>query len=269
MNRRFLSLLSICALVAPAYAFAADDDTAPADKPAVEKPAGTAPAGGGAPAPRGGGFGGGGIGRFGGGGFFGGAGGAGAMLDRDPLREIIALLGELNLSPGFSLTQEQKEKIQAVRDEYQKQLDAWRAEHEKDLKKLQDDAAALRGNFAGGGGGQDTRAKFQEIARARETLMATAPKSDDAYTKIKAILNEDQLKKFDLKQAEHQAEMDKAREDARSRFGQGGGFGGGGGGFGQGANGGNRRGAGGAAQGQGGNRRGGGNRGRAGAGQGI
>src|SRR5687767_5147802 len=120
----------------------------------------------------------------------------------DPLREIVLLLGDLNLSPDFSLTQEQKEKIQAVRDEFGKLSDAWRAEHAKDLKKIQDDMIALRGggsnnNNAGGRGDfQATREKAQEIGKARETLLATAPKSDEAYAKIKAILNEEQLKKF-------------------------------------------------------------------------
>jgi hypothetical protein len=185
------------------------------------------------------------------------------MMARDPIEELIAVLGELNLSPDFTLTADQKTKVQSVRDDFKKQTDEWRKAHADEIKKLQDEAAELRGGggFGGGGGGQGgaNREKMREIFQARQQLMESAPKSDEAVAEIKGILTTDQLKKLDAAVAAKQAEMEKMREEMRGRFGPGGGGGRGGpgrggaggrGGQGGGGGGGGQDGGGGAGRGQ-------------------
>ena len=162
----------------------------------------------------------------GGGGGFGGAGGPGAggmIVQRDELSETVATLGDLNLTPQFTLTKEQKEKITAVRDRVKEAQAKWRKEKQADLDKLQEEMRAAR--EAGGGGGQELRQKVQEI-------MATAPKVDEANKEILAVLTDEQRKAFDQKLAQRREEETKAREEMRRQLGGRGGGGGGRGGAG-------------------------------------
>jgi hypothetical protein len=293
MKRRalFATLVGL-SLCAPSAIFAADDPK-PADKPAVNQagpnqqgagqgqgnPGGGrggggfgrgqgGPGGGGGGGGRGGfggggpggGFGGGGGfaggpgGGFGGGGGF--AGGAGAMnINRDALDETIAVLSELNVLPDFTLTVEQKTKIQELRSELKKQKETWQTDHEADFKAFQDQMAELRN---AGQDGQDNREKFQEIVTARMELMESAPKSDETIVQVKGILTTEQLKKLDARLTERKAETEKMRQQMQDRARNGGPNGGGPGNGGPG--GGNANGAGG----PGGGGPGGGGRGQGG-----
>jgi len=152
-----------------------------------------------APAP--GGAGGGGGGRGG----FGGPGGPGGGLfgQRDALHDVLAILGDLNLSPTFTLTQDQKDKIQVVRDDFKKQTDKWDTDHAAELKKIRDGFAEARGQGGQGGG---NREKFQELSKQMTDLNASKPKADDAVKAIIAILTGDQAKSLATAQAAKQAE---------------------------------------------------------------
>jgi hypothetical protein len=166
---------------------------------------------------------------------------------RDPMEELVSILGELNLSPDFTLSADQKTKIKSARDEFKKQQDDWQTAHADELKKQRDEMAELRG-AARGGGGPD-REKMQELFQARQELMGSAPKSDEAVVEIKGILTTDQLKKVDTAVAARQAQVEKMRNEMRERSGPGGGGGQGGGrrGGGGGGGGAGRGGAGGGA----------------------
>ena len=267
MKFRAASIVIVAlALSSPTLPLAADDkpttdkpaDTKPAaDKPPTDQPPATPPTG-----PRGGGFGrggfggGGGAGRGGPGGFGGGGGGAGGpgggpgapgafgrfgptimrAQAQDPLDEIIQLLGELNLGPDFTLSAEQKQSIQTARDEYKKQMDHWRTDHEEELKKLEDEMTQARAAIAqnAAAGQPNTRQNLQQIAQARQELTDTAPRSDETIVQIKGTLTTDQLKRLQAKETDRQAENEKLRQQImqqqQQRLGRGGGFGGGGGG---------------------------------------
>ncbi|MCY2952314.1 MAG: hypothetical protein NTU53_10095 [Planctomycetota bacterium] len=138
--------------------------------------------------------------------------GPGAGMQQDPFQQTIAALGDLNLRPDFNLSKEQKEKLQAVRDDVKKAEDKWRADHADDLKKIQEETQAARGD-------QD---KMGEVMTKRRELMQTQPKSDDAAKQVKALLTEDQAKALEKRITERQAEM-------RARMGGMGGMGGRGG----------------------------------------
>ena len=149
----------------------------------------------------------------------GGGGRGGGMMQPDPFVQTIDALGDLNLRPDFTLTKEQKEKLQAIRDEVKKGEDKWRADHAAELKKLQDDAAAARE-------AQDME-KGREVMTKRRELMQTMPKTEDAVTQVKALLSPDQAKLLETRITERQEEQ-RARMGGMG-FGGRGGRGGGGG----------------------------------------
>jgi Spy/CpxP family protein refolding chaperone len=174
LRKTLLVTAAAFALSMPAFSFGADDPPAP--PPAQQQP------------PRGGrGFG------------------------RNALTELVSALGELNLSPDFSLSSDQKSKIQSIRDDFKKQSDQWRADHAADLKKLQDQRAELRN------AGPDAQDKRQELTQASQQLYASAPSGDEAAKLIQAVLTADQGQKL----ADEQAKIAKERQDAAARFGGG------------------------------------------------
>ncbi len=142
-------------------------------------------------------------------------------MAQDQFVQTITALGDVNLRPDFNLTAEQKQKLQAVRDEVKAMEDKWRTDHAADLKKIQDDMAAARQ-------GQD-REKMREIMTARGELMQTMPKTDDAAQKVKALLTPDQAKALETRITERQEEM-RSRMGGMMMGGRGGRPGGGGGG---------------------------------------
>lgn len=153
----------------------------------------------------------------------GGPGGGGMFgMAQDPFQQAIVALGDLNLRPDFNLTVEQKQKLQAVRDEVKTMEDKWRTDHAAELKKIQDDAATARQ-------AQDQE-KMREVMTARRDLMQTMPKTDDAAQKVKALLTDDQAKALEARINERQEEMRARMGGMPGRGGRGGGGGGGGGG---------------------------------------
>lgn len=170
----------------------------------------------------------------------GGFGGPGIFGQQDSLMELVDVLGDLNLAPGFTLTEDQKTKIQAIRDQFKTDREKWRKDHEADLKKIQDAFAEMRE-----AGGRPDRQKMQDLGKQRQDLQATAPKGDEAAKQIKAILTEDQAKKLEGRQTERKAEQERLRKEMQERFGGQGGGPGGGRGDAAGGGGGRRGGAGG------------------------
>jgi len=173
---------------------------------------------------------------------------------RDPLDEVLLVLGDLNMKADFTLTAEQKTKIQESRDALKVLKDKWQADHEADFIQFQEQMNEIR---TAGPGGTDTREKLQGIFTSRQELMETAPKSDETIVEIKGLLTTEQLKTLDARLAARKAEVEKARLEMQDRMRNGGpgGFGAGGGG----AAGGNANGGGGRGQGGRGGNGGGGN----------
>lgn len=135
----------------------------------------------------------------------GGPGGGGMFgMQQDPFQTALSALGDVNLRPDFTLTAEQKEKVQAIRNDVKAAEDKWRTDHAADLKKIQDDAQAARD-------AQDME-KMREIMTARRDLMQTMPKTDDAAQKLKAVLTPDQAKALETRITERQ-------DEARARMG--------------------------------------------------
>jgi hypothetical protein len=134
------------------------------------------------------------------------------MGERNALSETLAILGDLNLSPGFTLSDEQKQKIQAIRDDFKKQQEAWRAEHAEELQKLDEQMAELRD-----AGGPPDPDQMREIMEARRELMSTAPDGEDESREVKAILTEDQLKQFEAREQAAEQERQRMRGQFQPR----------------------------------------------------
>jgi len=135
----------------------------------------------------------GGFGRFGG----------SAMM------QTLVALGELNLTPDFTLSTDQKQKIQAIRDDFKAQEEKFRSENADAFKALEEQRKAARD-----AGGQEA---FTKVREAEQALQAKGPKSDDAAKQIQAVLTADQLTAFQAKEKESQ----KQREEMMQRFGGG------------------------------------------------
>jgi len=194
------------------------------------------------------------AGGEGGRGGFGGPGGlaglAGMMGQRDRLAETVMVVAELNLQPDFTLTQDQKVKIKAIRDEFRDAAEKFRKDNEEAFAKLREEMGRLRD-----GGGRDA---WQELARKRQELMDKGPKGEEYAERIKAVLNEEQAKAMEKALAEREERRRETearmRENMRNMFGGGRGGQGGAQGGGQGGQDGGapRRGPGGGQRGPGG-----------------
>src|SRR6185295_8197610 len=84
------------------------------------------------------------------------------QFQRDPFQDALNALGDLALTPGFMITNEQKESIQSLKFDQKLAMDKWKGEHADDLQKLQEErqAAIDSGN----------REKLQDIRQKSEAL---------------------------------------------------------------------------------------------------
>lgn len=134
-------------------------------------------------------------------------------FDRNVLGEVISILGDLNLSPDFTLSADQKQKIQLIRDDFKNQQEMWRSEHAEELKQLDDRMAELMD----GGGGPPEPEQMRELMEARHDLMSTAPNGENEAEQVKALLSEDQLKKFEARMAVVEEERQQMRRQFEMR----------------------------------------------------
>lgn len=154
-------------------------------------------------------------GRPGGGGGPGGGGpGGGGMMGGvvqqvlgGQLQQVLRDIGDASLTPGFELTKDQKEKIQAIREEHRKAVEKWVEEHKDDIKKLREQMAGMFG-----GGNRPDPEKIQELRKAGQDLTATAPKSDEAAKQVKAVLTEEQAKQLEAFRTQRDADQKKLME---------------------------------------------------------
>src|SRR5829696_4455400 len=76
--------------------------------------------------------------------------GGGPMMMGDALSQFINILGAVNLTPEFTLTADQKTKIQAIRDDFKQQMEKWRAEHADELKQMDEQQQEMMNNLQQG-----------------------------------------------------------------------------------------------------------------------
>ncbi|HEV8608434.1 MAG TPA: hypothetical protein VGQ99_24085 [Tepidisphaeraceae bacterium] len=130
--------------------------------------------------------------------------GQGQFGQRDAFVEALAALGDLALTPDFTITNEQKESIQSLRVDHKMATDKWRGDHHDDIQKLTDEAQAA--------GDAGDREKMRDIFQKRRTLMQSGPKPEDAVKKLVGLLNEEQRKRLDERLAQRRAEEEQARQ---------------------------------------------------------
>src|SRR5207248_793628 len=124
---------------------------------------------------------------------------AGAMMNRDFLSPLVMTLGELNLAPDFSLSAEQKQKIQAIRDDFKAASDAFKKDHAEEIKQLDDQQKEMMDGLQTGN--IPDPAAMMELSEQRRALMQNAPDGAEHATQVKAALDPEQLKKLEAKEA--------------------------------------------------------------------
>jgi len=123
---------------------------------------------------------------------------------RDPFVDALNALGDLALTPDFTITTEQKENIQSLRLDQKLATDKWRGDHADDLIKFTEQSQAARD--AG------DMEKFRDIMQKRRNLMQSGPKPEDAVKKLNGLLNEEQRKRLEERMAQRRAEEEAARQ---------------------------------------------------------
>ncbi len=106
------------------------------------------------------------------------------------LTDSLSALGQASLDPAFEMTVDQKAKIAALRAEYTAADEKWQAENAEELRKIGEGLRSASG---------DDR---QALDKKRQEIMRTAPSSDAALAKLKAILTPEQVKAMEAQAAE-------------------------------------------------------------------
>lgn len=126
----------------------------------------------------------------------------------DPFAELVRLLEELNLTPHFNLSVEQKDQIQAIRDGVRQAQERWRREHEAEYQAIDEETRKLAQ-----AGGRDVNA-WRELWDKRRKIDQTAPGTDDAVRQLMLVLTDDQRKMVETRKTERKA----AAEEQRRRM---------------------------------------------------
>jgi len=106
------------------------------------------------------------------------------MLDRDPSEGFIHLLAELNMTPQFTLSPEQKTEIQELRESFRAECEAFIAEHEEELDYIRAQMTEARE-------ARDREAMGEAFSSLRD-LMSQGPGREKIIDDLKAVLTDDQ-----------------------------------------------------------------------------
>lgn len=128
---------------------------------------------------------------------------------RVQVHTFLMQLANLNMTPDFSLDKAQKEKIAALKAEFDAAVTKFQADNNDEGVKLQD--ALQKALHAK----DRDQAKIQEYIKQQQELMAKGPKSADTIAKVKELLTADQAKVLEDKLAAQKAGMGKLREGGR------------------------------------------------------
>jgi hypothetical protein len=129
------------------------------------------------------------------------------------LEGFINRLGMVNLTTDFTLTADQKTKIQAIRDDFKKQTDEWRTAHADEIKQLDEQQQEVMNGLQTGN--IPDPGQMQEMEEQRRALYETAPNGEDHVAQIKALFTPEQDKIFEARKAE----IEKAREAEMEKMG--------------------------------------------------
>ncbi|CAN5577606.1 hypothetical protein BH09PLA1_BH09PLA1_14290 [soil metagenome] len=139
--------------------------------------------------------------------------GPGPMMMGDALERFINMLGMVNLQSDFSLSADQKTKIQAIRDDFKQQTEKWKSEHADELKQMDEQQEELMTNLQNGNPPDPNQ--MMEMEQARHELMQTAPNGEDQVEQIKALFTPEQAKTFD----EQRERIEKERQAQFQKMG--------------------------------------------------
>lgn len=132
----------------------------------------------------------------------------------DPrFNQLISTVADLNVSPGFDLNKEQKEKLKAIREEVKTAQTKWQKDNDEQIKKINEEMRQAR-EAAMSGGAESLRGVMEKWRELRGTF----PKTDEAQKQVRALLTDQQLDALDARLEEIAKEQRKAQEEMRSRM---------------------------------------------------
>ncbi len=126
------------------------------------------------------------------------------MLDRDPSEGFVGLLSELNMTPEFTLSPEQKTKIRDLREKFITDRRAFVTDHKKEFDYLTAQMTEART-------ARDREAMGEAMESLRD-LMAKGPTGDKLLEDLKAVLTDTQRKAVDQRLEEREQRMREWRE---------------------------------------------------------
>ncbi|MBC8106234.1 MAG: hypothetical protein H7Z14_06555 [Anaerolineae bacterium] len=137
------------------------------------------------------------------------------MMIGGQLEQFVGMLAQINLKTDFTLTADQKSRIQAIRDDSRKQSDEWRAQHADEIKQIDEQQQEMMNGLHNGI--VPDPGQMQEIEEQRRVLYENAPDGGDHVEQIKALFTPEQAKVFET----HKALIDKERDAMMRQFGGG------------------------------------------------
>jgi hypothetical protein len=135
----------------------------------------------------------------------------GGLFAGNQLEPYIAALADVNLSPEFNLSVEQKRKIAAIRQDFRKSYETWQKDHSDQMDDLVADWRDMRNGGAGAGGGRRDMERMRELMLEAQDLNMSAPSGEEAVDLIKAVLTEEQLNQVNARQEQLFISMERRR----------------------------------------------------------
>jgi hypothetical protein len=123
--------------------------------------------------------------------------------------QVVVAVTDLNMTPGFTLTAEQKTRIVAARDQQKKAFAAWQKDNKERIDQVYQELMAACRN-------EDMQAIAQAM-KAKAELDKTCPPAKDLNDNVMAVLTDDQKKAVEDAIAKHRQSHAEDRPMNKSR----------------------------------------------------
>lgn len=117
------------------------------------------------------------------------------------LDELVMVLGDLNLRPTFTLSEEQKAKLQSLRDAVKTAQEKWSTDNAEELAAIRESMSSLM--QAGPDGDPEA---WRDVMEQNMALMETAPDGEAEAKQVRDLLTAEQAKAVDARFEEIEAE---------------------------------------------------------------
>lgn len=132
------------------------------------------------------------------------------------LDELVMVLGDLNLRPTFTLSDDQKTKLQSLRDAVKTAQEKWTTDNAEELAEIRESMNSLM--QAGPDGDPEA---WRDVMEQNMALMETSPDGEAETEQARALLTPEQAKAVEARFAEIEAERQKMWQQMGAPGGRG------------------------------------------------